>query len=101
MALACFVEYHGVRIIDGWREKIREAQLRTAYVIDGLPVERVRYGSETHDWGVGPRRQCHDCGVINGEFHVPSCDVEECPRCHGQVLSCDCPYDASERSWEP
>jgi hypothetical protein len=25
-----------------------------------------------------------------GQFHLPWCDAEECPRCHGQLLSCYC-----------
>lgn len=35
---------------------------------------------------------CHDCGVQYKELHNSSynsiCDVEECPICHGQLLSC-------------
>ena len=33
---------------------------------------------------------CHDCAVGRGDWHHPGCDVEECPRCHLQALSCDC-----------
>lgn len=34
--------------------------------------------------------RCHDCGVALGRIHHPGCDLEECPRCHGQLLSCEC-----------
>ena len=36
--------------------------------------------------------QCHDCGIENkeGNIHHLRCDVEECPRCKRQLISCDC-----------
>lgn len=34
--------------------------------------------------------RCHDCRVLLGQLHHPGCDGEECPRCHGQSISCSC-----------
>jgi hypothetical protein len=34
--------------------------------------------------------ECHDCGVKVGDFHHPGCDDEECPRCEGQAMACEC-----------
>ena len=34
--------------------------------------------------------RCHDCGIENkhGHFHHFGCDMERCPKCDGQLLSC-------------
>src|SRR6266852_120229 len=54
--------------------------------VDG-PLSPIPYGSEATDWGSGP---CHDCAVENGGFHHPGCDVEQCPRCGQQLITCGC-----------
>ncbi len=32
-------------------------------------------------------------GVTKDELHIFGCDVERCPRCGGEALYCECPYD--------
>lgn len=35
---------------------------------------------------------CTDCGAEEGELHELGCDMERCPFCGGQLITCDCPY---------
>lgn len=36
------------------------------------------------------KTSCHDCAAKPGVLHSPGCDVERCPRCGGQIISCEC-----------
>lgn len=36
---------------------------------------------------------CHDCGVHEGQTHEYGCDMERCPFCNGQLISCSCIYE--------
>ena len=78
--------FRGQQVASFWPEKLKRSQSNTHYI---ARVPRIRYGDESHDWHAD-ENACHDCGAIKGEYHVPSCDVEECPVCHGQALSCKC-----------
>jgi len=90
-----FVIYQGVKMIEGWPEKIKEAQGQREYLIGGKAYDRIPYGNEDSDWETD-KFPCHDCRVIKGQLHVVGCDVEQCPACGGQALSCDCDYAGDE-----
>ena len=49
----------------------------------------IRYGSEG-GFPTGRIEPCHDCGVEIGGLHHQFCDVEQCPKCGGQLLGCPC-----------
>jgi hypothetical protein len=83
---------NSIEMMAGWTEQIQEAKEQTTYSIGGKLLERTRYGDETDSRGA-ELRPCRDCGVTKGQFHVPGCDVERCPSCDGQVITCRCPYD--------
>ncbi len=41
----------------------------------------------------GGATRCGDCGVADGGNHHPGCDLQRCPVCNGQLLSCSCRFD--------
>src|SRR5262249_14094682 len=51
--------------------------------------DRIKNGEEKRYGAIEPW-PCHDCGVAHGGYHHPGCDVEECPRCGRQLISCNC-----------
>lgn len=60
----------------------------------GNDYEPVRFSSD-----LGSDR-CHDCNVRVGQYHHPGCDVERCPICHGQLISCGCDFKNDEEEEE-
>jgi hypothetical protein len=56
----------------------------------GAPIHMIRWGKE-RGWPASGR--CGDCGVRPGGFHHLGCDVQRCPLCEGQMMSCDCGFD--------
>lgn len=56
--------------------------------IEGTSYQPVRCGSE-RGWRLA-RGRCGDCGAWRGEVHHHGCDVELCPRCGGQLITCGC-----------
>jgi hypothetical protein len=60
------------------------------FVINGEVFDRVRYGDGEEDLKFP---KCDDCGTPRGALHLLGCDLEPCPRCGGQAITCDCFYD--------
>src|SRR5260370_6481866 len=88
-----FVVYNGTEMHKENPKDIVDAQ-RLHYFFSGRKKwARLRYGDEPRWLRVSPsfaEIPCHDCGVVKGQYHADGCDVEECPKCHGQYLGCWC-----------
>ncbi len=61
--------------------------------------ERIRFQDSQDPFRV-PDERCHDCNAERGELHHRRCDVETCPRCKGQLISCDCVAPADHKLTE-
>ena len=79
------------------------SQLIESVRVHRRDYKRIRYGEETWLKKAVPgirsedfaKRPCHDCFALKGQYHCEGCDVEECPKCGGQLLTCgrvDVPY---------
>jgi hypothetical protein len=85
------VEYHGVLMSADWPQEIEDAQDLKGYVMHGQPFSRVMHlaAGDRGDQG----ELCQECGVLKGQFHVPGCLQEDCPRCAGKLVECSCEID--------
>jgi hypothetical protein len=89
-----FIEFRGREMHRRWPRRLLAAQNIETMVADNEEFARVRWGAEKY-WSVvqgDPVTSdfCFDCGAAIGELHGPFCDQEECPRCGGQLIGCDC-----------
>ncbi len=55
-----------------------------------ITVDDVDYEPIPYNKGLDGPERCHDCNVVNGAIHHPGCDMERCPACQGQYISCTC-----------
>ncbi len=55
-----------------------------------IMVGGIVYPRDTSYYDINLR--CHDCGIENtsGNIHHCGCDIERCPACGNQLISCDC-----------
>jgi len=89
-------------------DEFDESQKETHEKLRGKLYKRIVYGDEKwldsegepykdekgipyDEAAMAASRPCHDCAAVKGQYHCFGCDVEQCPRCKGQLLSCDCP----------
>ncbi len=62
-----------------------------AFRVGGSDYEPVRWGDERgYRFVVHVTSHCGDCGVPMGGVHHHGCDLEQCPACDGQAITCGC-----------
>ena len=87
-------------VSEDWSRRIWAAQRDTTRTIDGTTHKRIPYGSEGRGW-FSDARTCGDCAASRGQLHVPGCDLERCPACRGQIITCGCAEDPAGDDQEP
>lgn len=76
----------------------REMTEATSCTVNVLYQGGVEVAVAKFDSGRGqPRMErcgdCGDCGVSRRGYHHPGCDLQRCPVCRRQMISCDCRFD--------
>ena len=56
------------------------------YLLDKLIEDRAYAGANY----LYTLKYCDDCLAIQGEYHSIGCDIEICPKCGKQLISCNC-----------
>jgi hypothetical protein len=92
-------------------DEFQHDQLRKTIVLNGRRYRRIKYGAEAARLSRGKSQMakirrdelyavsdipCHDCYAVRGQYHCGDCDMETCPRCLTQLLSCDCEKSEDE-----
>lgn len=62
-------------------EEVKSCTETDVTYTDGKRARRLIYKSQAGE-------RCHDCGVADGGWHHPGCDMDLCPICGGQQISC-------------
>ena len=63
----------------------------SAFHKKGHHFDMIPFGAEPGRRASGDR--CGDCGVLRGGWHHPGCDIQRCPACRRQLMSCGCQFD--------
>lgn len=83
---------NGQEVGEGWGKVLAESQHERTYSICGEVFERIPFG-EDYAGQATDAPSCRDCAAARGQLHVPICCLEQCPRCGGQAIGCDCEHD--------
>lgn len=70
----------------------QEMLVAASCTVDELVIRGERFPRQRVFRPVGRDGRCGDCGIESAGFHHLGCDLESCPRCGRQLLSCGCPW---------
>lgn len=70
----------------------REMTTAASCTVDVLIMRNERFERDRVVRPVGRDGRCGDCGVQAGGLHHLGCDLERCPRCRRQWVSCGCSW---------
>jgi hypothetical protein len=87
---AKFITYYSEEVYNAFPKEMLEAQYIVEYIIGDEDFPRIKYGNEKYNGVRHTMERCGDCLIKLGEYHVPGCDWEQCPKCLGQAIGCDC-----------
>ena len=91
------VEFFGKQMARDWAEMLEASQRETHYIDEDGQHGRIPYGSETFITIENTRAiPCRHCDTIHGKLHEPGCDYEECPKCNGGIMNCECDFRGHE-----
>lgn len=68
----------------------REMLTAPSCIVDVMILQGERFERDRVRRSIGPAGRCGDCGVRPGGYHHPGCDLERCPRCRHQFITCGC-----------
>lgn len=88
------VFFNGIFMQKYLKEEISEEQGRSTLIINGKEYRRTTYGIDSLDLSADYfEAPCRACSVIKGQYHLYGCDMEWCPKCKKQLITCDCIKD--------
>lgn len=94
------VYFNEIFMPKGLQVEISGEQENSTIIINGEKFSRVHYGSPEEHPEVNfeyANKPCGDCLVIRGQIHLLDCDMEQCPNCSNQMITCACEIDTP---WE-